>query len=236
MRIVFLGINRIGQQIYDWLSEQNENVIALLTNKEELASLSDLAPDLIISAGFRHILSEESLSIPPLGCINFHKAYLPYNRGANPTVWAILQGSPAGVTIHYMDRNIDTGNILTQRKVKTDFGDTAKTLYEKLEQAQFELFIEFWPEFKRGNRQGRTQTNKGTFYQIADFKRLRRIDPNKSYRALDLLNLLRAMTFPPFNNCYVELGGKRYFLRLEITEGSFSSQSKDDKTMLHQYK
>lgn len=235
MRIVFLGINNIGQKIYDWLLKQGEDVVSLLTKKEDLVYVSDLKPDLIISGGFRHIISEDILNIPPLGCINLHKAYLPYNRGANPNVWTIIESNPAGVTIHFMDKGIDTGKILAQRKVETNFDDTGKTLYEKLERAQFDLFTEFWPDFKIGNFHPCPQPHRGTFHKISDFKQLRRINLNQTYRAIDLLNMLRAMTYPPFNNCYVDLDGETYFLRLEITKADFNPETKDEHNMLCQY-
>ena len=235
MRIVFLGINSFGQKVYDWLLQQGENVVAMLTTKEELTRVADLKPDLIISGGFRHILGPEVLSIPPMGSINFHKALLPYNRGANPNVWTIVEGTAAGVSIHLMDQGIDTGDILAQREVETSFADTGKTLYEKLERAQWELFLEFWPRFKSGDIQPRSQATRGTYRRMADLKRLRRLDPEQEYRSIDLLNLLRAMTYPPFSNCYVEVDGKRYFLRLEISEGQIDSTTRDESGLLRQY-
>jgi methionyl-tRNA formyltransferase len=134
-----------------------------------------------------------------------------------------------------MDEGIDTGPILAQQSVATDFSDTGKTLYDKLEEAQFELFTDFWPKFKAGQIVPRSQTDKGTYHRISDLKQLRRIEPEQTVKAGDLLNLLRAMTFPPFDNCHVEIEGKRYFLRLEITEANIDHRRTDEHGMLRQY-
>ncbi len=235
MRIVYLGINKIGQRIYDWLIREGENVVALITTKEDLRNIKELKPDLIISAGFRHIIEEDIILLPKLGCINLHKSLLPYNRGANPNVWTILENTLAGVTIHFIDQGVDTGDILAQREVLVDFYDTARTLYEKLEDAQFDLFIDFWPEFKVGKIKAHPQANKGTFHQIKDFKRLRKIDPDRKYRAIDLINQLRAMTFPPFNNCYIKVDGDYYFLNLQLTKTIANPQLVDTEKKLKQY-
>jgi len=106
--LVFLGLNDIGQRIYDWLTERDDATVqALLTEREQLDLVEDLEPDLLVAGGFRHIVPEDVLEIPTLGAINLHKSYLPYNRGANPNVWSIVEDGPAGVSIHYMTADID---------------------------------------------------------------------------------------------------------------------------------
>ena len=77
-------------------------------------------------------MPDKFFTIPPKGCINFHLSYLPYNRGKKPNVWPIIDGSPAGVTMHYIDNDIDSGSIVAQSEVKVDIVDTGKTLYNKL--------------------------------------------------------------------------------------------------------
>lgn len=216
MRIVYLGLNKIGKRIYDWLLEQGEEVLCLLTSSEQLRLIPELKPDLIISGGFRSIIPKNILDIPKKGCINFHKALLPVNRGANPNVWTILKNTPAGVTIHLMDHGIDSGPILKQREVRFSPADTAGSLYTKLEEAQFDLFRDFWPEFKGGAIQPVKQNAQGTIHKKSDFKNLWQIDLDRTYRAEDFITLLRSLTFPPFKNAYFEKQGKRYYLEIRI--------------------
>jgi len=235
MKIIYLGMNKIGKLIHDWLISQGENIVAVLTEKSELPLIFEHTPDLVISGGFRHIVSKKYLKIPRLGCINMHKSLLPHNRGANPNFWTILNNTPAGVSIHFMDSGIDTGPILAQRKVVVEFKDTARTLYDKLQDAQLELFKEFWPRFKNGVVEAKQQPGGDSYHEISDFTKLRRIDLHKTYRAEDMIRLLRAMSFKPFKNCYFEINNKRYFLHLEIEEGIIDSEKIDKASMVRQY-
>jgi len=215
-RIVFLGINEAGRRIHDWLV-RHEEVIRLITRKEELDTIEQAKPDMLISCGFRFKVPSDLLQLPPKGCINIHSSYLPFNRGANPNVWSIVEGSPAGVTIHLMDDNYDTGAIIARQKIKIDYSDNAKDVYERLEDAQYDLFIKMWGKIKAGSYSVIEQEKEeGTLHTIQDFKELCRIDLDKKYTGRELLNRLRALTFFPYDNAYVVVNGKKYYLRLEV--------------------
>ena len=145
VEVIFLGINDAGMRIYDWLCDQDNIFMhSILTTKDQLRIIKNVEPDYIISCGYQHIVPESILTIPTKGCLNLHPAYLPYNRGANPNVWSIIEGTPAGVTLHYMDPGIDTGDIVARRKVETAFSDSGKDLHKRLEDAQLELFQDVW--------------------------------------------------------------------------------------------
>ena len=78
-------------------------------SEKELAPLRELAPDLLIVAGFGIILKKPLLDLPKVGCINAHTSLLPKHRGPNPFTAAILAGeAETGVTFHVMDEDIDT--------------------------------------------------------------------------------------------------------------------------------
>ena len=68
----------------------------------------------------------------------------------HPNVWSIIEETPAGVTLHYIDAGVDTGDIIAQRDVQQTELDTGETLYHRLEQASVELFKEAWPDFRVG--------------------------------------------------------------------------------------
>ena len=57
---------------------------------------------------------------------------LPYNRGKNPNVWPIIDGTPAGVTLHYIDSGIDTGEIIHQIRAKYSWGDSPSQIGNRL--------------------------------------------------------------------------------------------------------
>ena len=217
IKIAFLGINNAGKRIYDWLIGRGEEVICLLTEKEELTFIEQMKPDIIISCGFRHIVPAKIRKIPPMGCINIHSSYLPYNKGAHPNVWSIVENTPAGASIHFMDNHVDTGPIIARRIIEVRFSDNAKDVYEKLEDVQVELFGEIWDQIKHGKIETTKQEkSEGTSHAVKDFDELCQIELDKHYNARELLNRLRALTFPPYNNAYVIVDGEKFYLRLEI--------------------
>nr|WOY07685.1 formyltransferase family protein [Halobacterium salinarum] len=97
IEIVFLGVNDAGMRVYEWLCDREETVVhSLLTTRSQLSLVADVEPEYLISCGYRHIVPEQILEIPSENCLNLHPAYLPHNRGANPNVWSIVDGTPAG--------------------------------------------------------------------------------------------------------------------------------------------
>jgi methionyl-tRNA formyltransferase len=216
--VVFLGVNDTGMRIYEWLCDRDGVFVhSLLTTEEQLQTVEALQPDFVVSCGYRHIVPDRIVEIPRRGSINVHPAYLPYNRGANPNVWSIVDGTPAGVTIHYMDSGIDTGPIISQRRVETEFSDTGKDLYERLEDAQVELFKQTWPTVE-ADEESTTQQDRdaGTYHRTDDFETLCELDPDEEMRTKDLLDRLRALTFPSYENAYLEVDGERYYVEVSI--------------------
>lgn len=235
MEIVFLGLNDIGYRLYDWLCDRNEVTIsALATTTKQLELVRTLKPDLLVSVGFDHLVPGDVLSIPPRGCINMHPSYLPFNRGKSPNVWSIVEGTPAGVTIHYMDEEFDTGDIIAQRQVETDFADSGKDLHRRLETAQYDLFTEVWPDIEAGEIEGTPQSNeRGTYHTTRDFLDLCELDPDEEVRVKDFLDRLRALSFPPFDNAEIEVNGKTYYVDVEIRRDS--TEETPEGNMLSSY-
>lgn len=224
--LVFLGVNDAGKEIYDWLCDRNDvSVECLITEEAQLELISELTPDLIVAAGFQHIVPPDVLSIPNRGCINVHPGYLPHARGFNPNVWSIVEELPAGVTIHYMDEGVDTGDVISRSKVETSFADTGKDLYERLEIEMVDLFIETWPEIRSGSIDPVEQGGEPASYHVKqDFIDLCEIDMNERVEVGEFLNRLRALTFPPYQNAHVEVDGEKYFIDIEITPADTGTQ------------
>ena len=111
--------------------------------KTGVEPLRELKPDLCVTAAFGQILSEEILNIPPMGNINVHASLLPRHRGSAPIAWALLQGDEqAGVTTMFMDKGIDTGDMLLSRAVKVEETETCGELTERLSHLGAELLLE----------------------------------------------------------------------------------------------
>ncbi len=190
-----------------------------LDREETLESIRRLAPELGISVNFGYILRPRFLALFPRGVVNLHAGYLPYNRGAYPNVWSIVEGTPAGVTLHYVDTGIDTGDIIAQREVPVDPTDTGGSLYRKLERAAVELFRETWPLLKRGTAPRIPQPrDQGTFHRVRDVERIDRLELDRLYPARELLNILRARTFPPYKGAYFEENGRRIYVTIHLEE------------------
>lgn len=80
-------------------------------------------PDVIVVYAMSQLLKENIFSIPKYGAINLHPAFLPDYRGANPWFWSYYNTLPeSGVTLHYMDKGEDTGDIIYQKKYTIPLG------------------------------------------------------------------------------------------------------------------
>ena len=104
-----------------------------IRNEEGARMLSDLAPDLMITAAFGQILSKENLAVPQLGCINVHGSLLPKYRGAAPVQWAVINGEKTtGVTTMLTDVGIDTGDMLLKKEIEIGPDETAGELFDRI--------------------------------------------------------------------------------------------------------
>lgn len=220
MEIIFLGINDVGMDIYEWLCERESiTVQCLLTTENQLEHIREHSPDLIIASGFQHIVPPDILNIPKKGCINLHPGYLPHTRGFNPNVWSIIESQPAGATLHYMDDEIDTGDIIARTKVEKSFADDGKSLYRRIECAAVELFKNTWPDIERGEVETVSQCEADSTYHVKqDFVDVCEINPKNTVRTKDFIDRLRALTFHPFENAYMEIDGTRYYIEVDITK------------------
>lgn len=181
--------------------------------------IKGLEPDIGISAFFGYILKPEVYNIPPKGIINLHPAFLPYNRGWHPNIYPILDGSPAGVSIHYIDGGIDTGPVLCRKQLSVLPTDTGGSLHKLLTFALVDLFREAWPKIRDGDLEAVPQDiNKGSFHLRRDMREIERIDREEMVRAGDLIDILRGNTYPPYPSAYFELRGRRIYMRLTLLE------------------
>ena len=87
----------------------------------------DRQADLLINAG-GGIFREALIRTPRIGILNAHMGLLPALRGMNVLEWSLFLGRPAGVTLHLIDRGVDTGDILRSRKIRVEAGDTIASL------------------------------------------------------------------------------------------------------------
>lgn len=118
--------------------------------KSFLEILKEIEPDLIINQS-QAILKKGILSIPKIGVLNRHNALLPKNRGRLTPFWVMLHGEEyTGVSIHFMNEDLDAGPIIVQKKYKVEPKDTFNTLVKKNYQIASKAMIEAIAALREG--------------------------------------------------------------------------------------
>lgn len=185
----------------------------------ELLSSMDL--DYILGVHFPYIVPGPVLEIPRIGVLNLHPALLPYNRGWHTPNWAILDETPIGATLHFMDSGVDTGDIVAQAEIEIRPEDTAHTLYGRLLQLEVELFREAWPLLASGSPPRLRQSPEdGTNHVRAELgsDSIRRLDLEATVPVQDTLRTLRALSTNDVGEAaYFEVDGRRYRVQVTIT-------------------
>lgn len=112
--------------------------------------IGQLAPDVIFSFYYRHLLSDAILALAPAGAFNLHGSLLPKYRGRAPLNWVLVNGeSETGVTLHRMVKRADAGAIVAQQRVAISPDDTALTLHHKLCQTARQVLEQALPAIER---------------------------------------------------------------------------------------
>lgn len=183
--------------------------------------LQSLDLDYIIGVHFPYIVPGAVLEIPRIGVLNLHPALLPYNRGWHTPNWAILDETPIGATLHFMDSGVDTGDIVAQVGLEIRPEDTAHTLYGRLTELEVELFRDAWPLLASGSPPRQSQSpDEGTNHVRAELtsESIRRLDLQATAPVEDTLRTLRALTTNDVEEAaYFEMDGRRYRVQITIT-------------------
>ncbi len=165
MKVLFLGYP--DSQLIPFLERQGDSVI-VQNDRFGLDWLELQKAEFLISYGYRYILKKEVLDRFSGAAINLHISYLPWNRGADPNFWSIIENSPKGVTIHYLDAGIDTGDIIAQKEVAFGRNETLKSSYELLKRELENLFMVEWPKIRRGTNGRTPQPSGGSYHAMKD--------------------------------------------------------------------
>lgn len=183
------------------------------------AYLRESQIDLVLLLWWPSIVKEQAIKAVKIGWVNIHTSLLPFNRGMHPYYWAIVEDTPYGVTIHLIDDGIDSGPILFQQDIPIEITDTGDSLYKRMLDVCVQLFRESYPKLASLEFEAKNQDERlATFHRAAELDFHSHIDLNKDYQARDLINRIRARTFPGRPSTYFRDQGKKYWLRLEIEE------------------
>jgi methionyl-tRNA formyltransferase len=176
MNLLFLTGDTIAQPLTDWLIYQEHETVCLCTEKLSVDFVRNVRPDMLISYNYRHIIHENILDILEQKAINLHISFLPWNKGAHPNVWSFLEDTPKGVTIHLIDKSVDTGDILLQREIFFDEEiETLASSYKKLHQEIQRLFMMNWKMLKRFQLPAKKQSALGTKHYAKKFEAIKAV-------------------------------------------------------------
>ncbi len=208
-----------GLHIFDAIEPNDKNLIM---------EIETLAPDYLLILQHNRIIKKPLICIPRLGCLNMHFAPLPRLRGCFPSKWSIINNEDTGVTLHYIDPGIDTGNIIFQETIKLSQSETDESLYGKLLDCGKIILDNAIPRMAKGEQfEGLAQNHASSSYYPKDIPFGGKIDWTKDAQWIE--RFIRAFTFPPYpaaiaetNSITIQIRGPLDFsLSSELKPGEF---------------
>ena len=186
--------------------ENNIQVFQPLKIRDEYQKILDMNPDIIITAAYGQIIPDIVLNYPKYGAINVHGSLLPKLRGGAPIHHAIINGDKEiGVTIMYMDKRMDAGDIISQRAIPLTNDMNLDIAYEKLAIIGRDLLIETIPSIINGtNNRIHQDENEVTFgYNITKEEEKINFDDT----SMNVYNKIRGLSSVP--GAYAIINNKR---------------------------
>lgn len=175
--------------------------------------LQAIAPDVIVVVAFGQILPESILNIPKYGCINVHASLLPAYRGAAPIQWAVIDGlTESGVTTMYMEKGLDTGDIILQSKLALAPDETGGSLFDKLAKEGAALLVKTLTMLEAGTATRTKQDDSKSSYAKMLTKDMGCLDFNKD--AVTLERLIRGLN--PWPSAFTKIQDKT--LKIYVAE------------------
>jgi len=246
MKIAVCASNKVGYELSNFMLSQNYPIEFVLTKQSDekiIKSVKDSGVDCYtdFSANceeFKTLLLEKSIDIVfllwwpdiiksdvldkvKIGFVNLHPSYLPYNRGMHPYYWSVVDETPSGVSIHFITDSVDDGSVICQEKIDTDITMTGDRLYELSLSTIVSLFKNNYDCIVGGDYDLIEQDNNlATFHLAKELDSHSEIVLDKEYKAIELLNIIRARSFRGNPSSFFYLNGKKYYVNIEISEVS----------------
>ena len=170
MKILCLHNNDCAKELFHWLRDEGHDIV-LCSEQLNPDWCRKQKFELAVSYTYRFILTDEHIMALNHNVVNLHNSLLPWNRGADPNLWSIIENTPRGVTLHYVDSSLDKGYIIMQSLVTDAVTNDCKTLassYNCLDQAAKRMFkeafqcYEFWPSMKK------KAIGKGSYHSLKE--------------------------------------------------------------------
>lgn len=161
-------------ELFKWLEKQHHETV-YCSKELTVQWCREQNFDLAISYTYRYILSRDILSALNDNVVNIHNSYLPWNRGADPNLWSIVDGTPRGVSLHYMNAELDKGYIIAQKLVEKKPGETLQSSYKELDKAAKELFREAFSFYRDWPQMKKVPLGTGTYHSVKKGERIRSV-------------------------------------------------------------
>ena len=177
-----------------------------VNDKAFLESIKKYHADLFISMSYNQILKKDILSIPPKGFINCHAGAIPFYKGRNPLNWVLINGEKEfGITVHFVDEGIDTGDIITQNFYPILINDTYKIL---LDHAIHECANILFDSIKKIQNNSVTRIKQSDIHKVGTYYG-RRVEGdeiiNFNQNSKRVHNFIRAISEPgPFARAFIK--------------------------------
>lgn len=160
--------------------------------EEAVEKLRSYNADIIVVVAFGQILPESILNMPKYGCINVHGSLLPKYRGAAPIQWAVINGdTKTGVTTMYMEKGLDTGDMLLKAEFDITSEDTYGTVHDKMCVMGADVLKETLVKIENGTIVREKQDDALSNYAPMISKETGHIDWNKT--SFEIINLIRGL-------------------------------------------
>lgn len=195
------------------------------TDEETYSTLKELNPDIIVTAAYGQLVPEKILEIPKHKCINVHGSLLPKLRGGAPIQYSILEDhGKTGITIMYMVKKLDAGDMLSKVEVDILDSDNYETLHDKLSIAGRDLLNETLPKIFSGDISPEKQDDAEATFARNILREDEKIDWNTSARAV--FNKVRALDPTPGAFTYLEGNVLKIWSSEEVKQNFESSFDK----------
>lgn len=179
MKILCLYNNKCALKLFAWIEQQN-NECVLCNEKIDVEWIKKQKFDLAISYTYGFIVKEDVIDELKGNIVNLHTSYLPWNRGSDPNMWSLIEHTPRGVTLHYINKYLDQGDIIAQEILQENkhSKQTLKSTYKELDNAAVLLFkkayvfYEFWPMMRK------KVIGTGSYHSDKQGRKLREIVPS----------------------------------------------------------
>ncbi|PMD73442.1 methionyl-tRNA formyltransferase [Companilactobacillus nuruki] len=196
---------------------------AKLPGSPEVEELKSLNADLIVTAAYGQFLPTSFLNSAKIAAINVHGSLLPKYRGGAPIQWSLLNGDKeTGITIMYMVKGMDAGDIISQEKLPITLDDDNGSLFEKMAIVGRELLLDTIPKILSGDIHPIAQDPDKVVFSPNISKEQEHIDFNQP--AEQVFNQIRALSPDP--GAWVMLDGQRTKIyKTEIVSEKFDQET-----------